>query len=91
MGEKRAMDIRYIAFGMIAILALLFIGAKLYIPREKNKTKWEADYALAAQTFFKEPNQQNYEACREALKVGYSTDPEVINLKLNKDRIQIPS
>ena len=85
------MDIRFIAFGMIAILALLFVGAKLYIPREKNKTKWEADYALAAQDFFKEPSQQHYEACKEALKKGYSSDLEVIKLKLNKDRIQLPS
>lgn len=84
------MDIRIIAFGMIAVLALLFIGAKFYIPQERTKTKWEAQYAVAAQNFFKEASQENYVRCREILSQVFH-DPEKVEAKLKKDKITLPS
>jgi len=38
------MDIRIIAFGMLLILALLFVWVKFYIPKEKLQNKVESDY-----------------------------------------------
>ncbi len=84
------MDIRIIAFGMVAVLLALFLGAKLYIPRERSKTKWEANYAQAAQAFFKVSSLENYENCLNALKMGYSDDESAIKKKLEKDRIIKP-
>ncbi|MCR9204285.1 MAG: hypothetical protein NXH75_06900 [Halobacteriovoraceae bacterium] len=39
------MDIRVIVFGMCFVLAGLFIGAKFFVPREKKKSKLEAEEA----------------------------------------------
>ncbi len=85
------MDLRFIAFGMVIVLLLLFVGAKLYIPKEKSRTKGEAQYALAARDFFKDPSRENYQHCKKALEDFLGSDnPKVLN-QLKKDNIQRPS
>lgn len=85
------MDLRFIAFGMVIVLVLLFVGAKLYIPREKSKMKWEAEYALAAREFFKEPSPVNYKRCKLALEELMGSESPKVMARLKKDRIQLSS
>jgi hypothetical protein len=62
------MDIRIIVFGMMGVLAVLFIGAKFFIPKEKNKGKKEALFAESVMAFKKTPSQETYRRCFEAAK-----------------------
>lgn len=62
------MDIRIIAFGMVAVLALLFIGARFFVPREKNNSRLEAAFAQAALQYKASPNEAGFKACFEAAK-----------------------
>lgn len=62
------MDIRYIVFGMMTVLAFLFIGAKFFIPVEKNKAKNEALFVESVKAFKSTPNQENYNQCLERAK-----------------------
>ncbi len=62
------MDFRIIVFGMMAVLALLFIGSKFFIPKEKNKGMTEALFAESVMAFKKTPSKETYEKCVEAAK-----------------------
>ncbi len=62
------MDIRLIVFGMVVILAGLFLGAKFFVPKEKNKSRLEGQFVEAVSAFIKEPNESNYQACLERAK-----------------------
>ena len=68
IGEFRSMDIRIIAFGMLFILAALFIGARFFVPREKSNSRLEADFAQAALTFKSNPSEELYKECQEKAK-----------------------
>lgn len=81
------MDIRIIVFGMCAVLALLFIGAKFYTPRAKENSKREAEYAELAQAYFKNPSVDLYEKC---LKAAQFLRPNAPELLLQKDNIRRP-
>lgn len=85
------MEIRFIAFGMVILLVLLFAGANFYIPRAKAKSKWEAQYALAALEYFKNSTQDNYLQCKQALENLYGANNPKVLSKLEKDKIQSPS
>ncbi len=85
------MDIRFIAFGMVIVLILLFVGAQLYIPKEKSKTKWEAEYASAAQDYFRDSSADNYKRCKDVLEKHFGNDNPRVLSRLQKDNIQIPS
>ena len=85
------MDIRLIVFGMLAVLAVLFIGAKFYIPREQNKAKFEAEYALAVQNFHKSQTLEAYNSCYRVLEAAFQGDQEKVKNRLLKDRIERPS
>lgn len=64
----RPMNIKYIVFGMMAVLLLLFIGAKFFIPHEKNKGQKEAFFAESVKAFKSTPTKDNYEACLNTAK-----------------------
>lgn len=57
------MDIRLIVFGMVTILIALFIGAKFFVPKEKDKSQKEALFVESVSAFLKNPNQENYDIC----------------------------
>lgn len=87
------MDIRLIVFGMVAVLAVLFIGAKLFIPREKNNTKAEADYVESALRFKSEPSHENYDLVFKAagkLRNFNNADEMKIQRFLEKQKILKP-
>lgn len=62
------MDIRVIVFGMMAVLALLFIGAKFFVPKEKDKGKKEALFVESVKNFKTSPNKDNYDKCLSSAK-----------------------
>lgn len=62
------MDIRLIVFGMVAVLVALFLGAKFFVPREKEENQREAAYAESVLTFRKFPNKENFFNCLEMAK-----------------------
>lgn len=62
------MDIRVIVFGMVIVLALLFIGARFFVPKEKDRSRLEAQFAQAALSFKASPNQESFNSCLEAAK-----------------------
>jgi len=85
------MEIRFIAFGMVIVLILLFIGAHFYIPRAKAKSKAEADYALAALEYFRNSSKKNYILCKLTLEAFYGANNPRVLAKLEQDKIQSPS
>jgi cbb3-type cytochrome oxidase subunit 3 len=62
------MDIRFIAFGMLIVLAALFIGARYFIPHEKNRSRAEAKFAKAALNFKSQPSESTYKECVESAR-----------------------
>ena len=68
MRDFNDMDIRIIAFGMLFVLAALFIGARFFVPKEKENSRYEADFAQAAIAFKQNPNKDNFQKCLEASK-----------------------
>jgi len=85
------MEIRFIAFGMVILLLLLFAGAHFYIPKAKARSRSEAEYALAALKYFKNSTQENYILCKQALEIRYGANNSKVLSKLEKDKIQSPS
>jgi len=85
------MDIRLIAFGMVGVLLLLFIGAKFYVPREKSKSKWEGQYALAAQAYYKDASLENFTRCKEVLSEIFKGNQAKIEARLERDKIKYHS
>ena len=76
---------------MVGVLLLLFIGAKFYVPREKSKSKWEGQYALAAQAYYKDSSLENFNHCKEALSDIFKGDQAKIEARLERDKIKFPS
>jgi hypothetical protein len=62
------MDIRVIVFGMVVVLAFLFIGAKFFVPREKDRSKKEALFVEAIKVFKGRPSKENYDECIETAR-----------------------
>lgn len=52
----------------MAVLLLLFIGAKFFIPHEKNKGQKEAAFAESVKAFKEQPNKDNYLNCLNSAK-----------------------
>jgi hypothetical protein len=84
------MDIRFIAFGMIIILLALFIGVHFYLPKEKKKSKWEIEYAIAAQAYYNDQTKENFEVCYSVLLNWIGDNTALIEKKLNQDKIIKP-
>ena len=77
------MDIRIIVFGMCFVLIALFIGANYFVPKEKDRSNKEAQFALSMKDFLQAPSQEKYDQCLAAAQ-------ELPHLK-NKDERTIKS
>lgn len=84
------MDIRIIVFGMMVVLAFLFIGAKIFVPREKEQSKREAFFVEAIKLFKENPSKEHYIMCINAakeLKQYQSKSTDEISESLSKQGI----
>lgn len=84
------MDIRVIVFGMCFVLIGLFVAAKFFVPREKEKSLKEAQYAERVFAFRSNPSEETYKEClnfAKSLPRFQNQSEDLIKETLKKDQV----
>lgn len=75
------MEMKVIAFSMMAVLAILFVAAHFLAPKEKEKMKLESKYSELLLSLVDKNSNENEEVKSLGLKLGKS--PEQIEKDIN--------